>query len=70
MNDHLWMGLYRLTYYMLTTLPEFDTLEGEERQQMVQMKAALVQFIRVTEDKYKLTHTVRTKAERRRIPSG
>lgn len=64
-SDQLWLGLYRLACHLLTTMPNFDTLEGEERRQAVLLKASLVQFIRVTEDKYRLPHTIQTKAERR-----
>ena len=64
MSDHLWLGLYRLAYYMLTTLPALDTLEPTERQQVVLLKASLVQFVRVTEERFNLPHTIKTKDER------
>lgn len=65
MNDHLWLGYYRLACYMLTTLPNFDTLEGEERRQVIELRKSLIQFVKVTEEKYRLTRTIPTKKERR-----
>ena len=66
MNDHLWLGLYRLAYYMLTTLPPPDTIEGvEERRQMNEVRGALCQFIRATENHFHLPVIRKSKAVKR-----
>lgn len=65
MNDQLQLGMYQLARYMLTTFPNFDTLEGEERRQLINLRAALLQFIRATEVHYRLPRSTSTKSERR-----
>lgn len=65
MSDALWLALYQLSRHLLTTLPSLDTIEGKERQEAVEIKAALVCFVKVTERKFGLPSTYHTKAERR-----
>ena len=64
-DKHLILALYQLARYLLQSYPNLDTLEGQERKEAVEMKAALVSFTRVTECKFNLPHTYQTKADRR-----
>lgn len=65
MSEQIWLALYQLSRHLLTAIPSFDTLEGKERQEAVEIKAALVCFVKVTERKFGLPSTYHTKAERR-----
>lgn len=61
MNEHLEIGLYRLAYYMLQTIPPPDTIEGTERVSADQLRGALMAFIAAIERRHNLPRTFRSK---------
>lgn len=65
MNDALWLALYQLARHLLTTLPSLDTIEGVERQGAIEIKSALVSFVRVTERKFNLPSTIPSRKDRK-----
>lgn len=72
MNDSLWLAFYQIARHLLTSMPPPDKIEGQERAQILEMRAALVTLIRTTELRFDLPKTLLSRQERnqgkRRIP--